>query len=383
MKRIACVLLMLALLTAAGFAEAADAGLADVEQSVETAEETPEENKAPEELPDEAEAAAEETEQSIEAEKSFGIGERFMSLDHIFAISAAGNGTADIFFETLSEVDRPNPGMVMIYKFAEGDRFPVMSLSFMGEPDANGEIERILFITDEHIYDFAQDSFAACQQSDYRLYLNANGGNVLMSPDAADMLREFLASENGAIAVGNRHPYCVYELTEDERALLRAVVDEWDGIWNAGWYAALAQEDRDVFEKVFPRADVSRRTEDDLHTLLEGIYYEPYPELARKSRGVEVELLQEALTAIGCDIGSVDGVFGEHTEEAVKDVQTFLGYDPTGIADDITQRAIYKMRDEGSRIDGAQETQDSVALDDIDVYSLDIALDEALPSAKD
>jgi FlaG/FlaF family flagellin (archaellin) len=56
--------------------------------------------------------------------------------------------------------------------------------------------------------------------------------------------------------------------------------------------------------------------------------------------GESVELLQEALAALGYDVGTPDGVFGPGTEEAVRQFQADSGLDADGIAGPTTLAAV-------------------------------------------
>jgi hypothetical protein len=56
--------------------------------------------------------------------------------------------------------------------------------------------------------------------------------------------------------------------------------------------------------------------------------------------GESVELMQQALAALGYDVGTPDGVFGPGTEEAVKQFQADSGLDADGIAGPATLAAL-------------------------------------------
>jgi peptidoglycan hydrolase-like protein with peptidoglycan-binding domain len=60
------------------------------------------------------------------------------------------------------------------------------------------------------------------------------------------------------------------------------------------------------------------------------------PTLKKGSKGQAVKDLQEALKALGFDVGAVDGVFGKKTEDAVKAFQKLQGIDADGIVGPIT-----------------------------------------------
>lgn len=56
--------------------------------------------------------------------------------------------------------------------------------------------------------------------------------------------------------------------------------------------------------------------------------------------GDSVELMQEALAALGYDVGTPDGIFGPGTEEAVKQFQADSGLEADGIAGPATLAAL-------------------------------------------
>lgn len=57
-------------------------------------------------------------------------------------------------------------------------------------------------------------------------------------------------------------------------------------------------------------------------------------ELSLGSKGDEVSTLQKRLITFGFLSDKADGVFGENTEQAVKDIQHYWGVEETGVADD-------------------------------------------------
>ena len=61
--------------------------------------------------------------------------------------------------------------------------------------------------------------------------------------------------------------------------------------------------------------------------------------LERGSIGLDAQALQERLAAFGFDPGAADGVFGWHTEEALRGFQRSKGLEPTGVIDGNTDPA--------------------------------------------
>ncbi len=57
-------------------------------------------------------------------------------------------------------------------------------------------------------------------------------------------------------------------------------------------------------------------------------------------RGERVRALQNALNAIGFDVGRIDAIFGNNTQRAVREFQEWYGLPVTGIVDDETAAAI-------------------------------------------
>lgn len=60
--------------------------------------------------------------------------------------------------------------------------------------------------------------------------------------------------------------------------------------------------------------------------------------------GRDVRTLQEALSALGFTCGQVDGIFGAHTEEALRRFQTNMGLPSDGIAGAFTFRALMHLQ---------------------------------------
>jgi peptidoglycan hydrolase-like protein with peptidoglycan-binding domain len=60
------------------------------------------------------------------------------------------------------------------------------------------------------------------------------------------------------------------------------------------------------------------------------------PTLKKGSKGQAVEDLQEALKALGFSPGTVDGIFGTATEQAVEEFQASVGIDADGVVGPIT-----------------------------------------------
>ncbi|MEM6461017.1 MAG: peptidoglycan-binding protein [Pseudomonadota bacterium] len=57
-------------------------------------------------------------------------------------------------------------------------------------------------------------------------------------------------------------------------------------------------------------------------------------------RGERVRALQNALFAIGFDVGRIDGIFGRDTDRGVREFQEWYGLEETGIVNDETAAAI-------------------------------------------
>ncbi len=78
-------------------------------------------------------------------------------------------------------------------------------------------------------------------------------------------------------------------------------------------------------------------------TNLESIDDDPYVLLQLTvplQRGERVRALQNALNAIGFDVGEADGIFGKSTDAAIRDFQEWYGLPVTGIVDAETANAI-------------------------------------------
>lgn len=71
-------------------------------------------------------------------------------------------------------------------------------------------------------------------------------------------------------------------------------------------------------------------------------------ELHIGEQGEKVASLQGQLTYLGYDL-KTDGVFGEDTEQAVRDFQAYSGLDETGVVDDTTFAAIMRSDESVSR----------------------------------
>lgn len=59
--------------------------------------------------------------------------------------------------------------------------------------------------------------------------------------------------------------------------------------------------------------------------------------------GHDVEVLQSALSALGFSVGNVDGIFGAHTEEALRRFQLNMGLPDDGIAGSMTFRELNNL----------------------------------------
>ncbi len=59
--------------------------------------------------------------------------------------------------------------------------------------------------------------------------------------------------------------------------------------------------------------------------------------------GNDVRQLQKALNALGFTCGDADGIFGAHTERALREFQANVGIDPDGIAGSLTFKAIQRL----------------------------------------
>lgn len=60
--------------------------------------------------------------------------------------------------------------------------------------------------------------------------------------------------------------------------------------------------------------------------------------------GCDIKDLQQALNVLGFTCGIVDGIFGAHTERALREFQANVGIDPDGIAGSLTFDAIQRLQ---------------------------------------
>lgn len=122
-----------------------------------------------------------------------------------------------------------------------------------------------------------------------------------------------------------------------QTALIRAGYDpgQVNGVFGAQTERAVKQ-----FQRVLGLIEdgvVGSRT----WSFLEPFALEPDTDVLRRgSRGRMVTLLQNALKEAGFNIGTVDGLFGTRTRDAVRELQKAAGLPITGVVDDATWFAI-------------------------------------------
>ena len=96
-------------------------------------------------------------------------------------------------------------------------------------------------------------------------------------------------------------------------------------------YRATLYRNERVYEIVTPREDTP-----PAETVFEG----PLRLTKPMMRGPEVRELQEVLVEWGYDVGTVDGVFGRDTDEALRAFQRDYGLEVNGVLDDETAKAL-------------------------------------------
>jgi len=112
----------------------------------------------------------------------------------------------------------------------------------------------------------------------------------------------------------------------DEAAIDGDVVYVCDGIT----YRPTLYRDERVYEIVTPQEDAPAPPASD----------QPLQLTSPMQRGEDVRALQERLTELGYDVGTVDGVFGRGTDRALREFQRDNGLTPDGILNDETSSAL-------------------------------------------
>ncbi|MFA6807592.1 MAG: spore cortex-lytic enzyme [Eubacteriales bacterium] len=75
-------------------------------------------------------------------------------------------------------------------------------------------------------------------------------------------------------------------------------------------------------------------------------------QLAKGSKGPEVEELQKKLNQLGYNVGAVDGVFGKKTDEAVKQLQKDRGIEIDGVVGEVTVEQLKNLTGESKTASG-------------------------------
>jgi len=107
----------------------------------------------------------------------------------------------------------------------------------------------------------------------------------------------------------------------------------------------------------------------------------PPPDLQTGDEGPTVSALQLGLSALGFDVGPVDGVFSDTTATAVAAFQENQGLDPNGVVDAATWEALGGQSfDPSERVQVSGEAFPSIARAlffgaDIDGYLQDLGID--------
>jgi N-acetylmuramoyl-L-alanine amidase len=99
-------------------------------------------------------------------------------------------------------------------------------------------------------------------------------------------------------------------------------------------------------------------------------------------QGDDVVSLQQRLTTMGFDCGKVDGIFGKHTDSALREFQKSVGLVEDGIAASFTFEAFHRLRKtvSGGR---SEKLRQSVALDEMrtGIANKTIAIDAEIGSS--
>ena len=93
--------------------------------------------------------------------------------------------------------------------------------------------------------------------------------------------------------------------------------------------------------------------------------------LKKGSRGTEVKKLQEQLNKLGYNAGAVDGIFGSHTESAVKAFQKANGLVVDGIVGPKTQNKLNEKLKPKSQSGNVKQLQEILTQIGIDVGKID------------
>lgn len=222
----------------------------------------------------------------------------------------------------------------MVVRYMNAGKQGELPLILVSFTTSGSEAKKMTIRTDAHKYDVVCTDLAGAGLASV-----STEATLLVTEFSVEMLRDVAQSAYTGIAISDENGKNVFEFTvsAQSREMLSLFVEEFDE-----QIAPMPENIADM-QKVYDVLNPSIQVEDAAPIGAEALAVQntEYPTIQNGSQGEAVLKLQEALKQLGFLKGKADGIFGGQTAKAIKAFQKSAGMSENGVADDVTQTALY------------------------------------------